>query len=134
MVTKLRERGAAAVEFALILPVLLLIVGGVIDFGWAYYNQIVLSNAARDGVRLVSLNAGSSPTPTFTQATIQARIQDAANPIQVTSAATAWTCGATNSTRTVTVDRQVAFDWLVLGFVPGLPVPAVQGRATMTCP
>jgi Flp pilus assembly protein TadG len=50
-----RDRGAAAVEFALLLPVLLLLVFGIIDFGRALNAQITLSEAAREGARLTAL-------------------------------------------------------------------------------
>ena len=45
------EKGQAMVEFALILPLLLTLLCGIIDFGWMYYNQITLNNAAREGAR-----------------------------------------------------------------------------------
>src|ERR1700747_2671037 len=44
-----RDRGAAAVEFALVFPLLLLIVFGIIDFGRALNAQITLTQAAREG-------------------------------------------------------------------------------------
>lgn len=47
----LKEQGQSMVEFALILPVLLVILCGIVDFGWIYYNQITLNNAAREGAR-----------------------------------------------------------------------------------
>ena len=50
-VRKRRESGQSLVEFALVLPLLLLILCGKIDFGWIYYNRITLSNAAREGAR-----------------------------------------------------------------------------------
>lgn len=57
--TRKRERGAAAVEFALLLPILLLIVFGIIDFGRMLNAQITLTEAAREGARAESL--GSDP-------------------------------------------------------------------------
>lgn len=45
------EKGQALVEFALVLPILLMLLCGIIDFGWLYYNQITLNNAAREGAR-----------------------------------------------------------------------------------
>jgi len=49
------DRGATAVEFALLLPLLLLLVFGIIDFGRAINAQITLTQAAREGARLAAL-------------------------------------------------------------------------------
>ena len=49
------ERGAVAVEFAILLPLLLMLVMGTIEFGRAYNAQITLTNAARDGVRVMAI-------------------------------------------------------------------------------
>jgi Flp pilus assembly protein TadG len=43
--------GASAVEFAIVLPCLLLIVFGVIEFGLLVYNKQILTNACREGAR-----------------------------------------------------------------------------------
>jgi len=45
------QHGAAFVEFALVLPILLILVGGIVEFGFLYYNKQVLTNASREGVR-----------------------------------------------------------------------------------
>jgi Flp pilus assembly protein TadG len=50
-----RDRGAAAVEFALIVPLLLLLVVGIIEFGRTYNTQITLSQAARESVRVMAI-------------------------------------------------------------------------------
>jgi Flp pilus assembly protein TadG len=52
---RLRERGAAAVEFALVLPILMLIIFGIVDFGRMLNAQITLTEAAREGARATSL-------------------------------------------------------------------------------
>jgi Flp pilus assembly protein TadG len=49
------ERGAAAVEFAILLPVLLMLVLGTIEFSRAYNAQITLTNAGREGVRVMAI-------------------------------------------------------------------------------
>lgn len=49
------ERGAVAVEFAILLPLLLMLIFGTIEFGRAYNAQITLTNAARDGVRVMAI-------------------------------------------------------------------------------
>jgi Flp pilus assembly protein TadG len=63
-----RDRGAAAVEFALVLPLLLLIVFGIIDFGRALNAQITLTEAAREGVRLAALGDSSAEVSARAQA------------------------------------------------------------------
>jgi Flp pilus assembly protein TadG len=45
------ESGTAAVEFALVLPLLLLVLFGTIEFGILMYDQSVITNAAREGAR-----------------------------------------------------------------------------------
>lgn len=50
------EEGAAAVEFALILPVLLLILIGIIEFSLAFNAQLSLNQAAREGARNMAIH------------------------------------------------------------------------------
>jgi Flp pilus assembly protein TadG len=45
------QKGVAAVEFAIVLPFLVLLVFGTIDFGVMFYNKQVLTNASREGAR-----------------------------------------------------------------------------------
>ena len=55
------DRGAVAVEFALVLPLLLVLTLGVIAFGNAFHVQTVLDNAARDAVRIYTLTPDAAP-------------------------------------------------------------------------
>lgn len=48
---KNRERGQGLVEFALVLPIFLILVLGIVDFGWALKSYITITNAAREGAR-----------------------------------------------------------------------------------
>ena len=50
-----RERGAAAVEFALVMPILLTLALGIVEFGRAYNVQTTLAAAAREGARTMAL-------------------------------------------------------------------------------
>ena len=59
-----RERGAAVVEFALVLPLLLMLVLGAIDWGWYFYAREVVTNAAREGARTGSVSAVGSDDAT----------------------------------------------------------------------
>jgi Flp pilus assembly protein TadG len=49
------ERGQGVVEFALLVPILLLVVFGALDFGRAFYGYTVVVNAAREGAICASL-------------------------------------------------------------------------------
>jgi Flp pilus assembly protein TadG len=55
-VRRVVERGQALTEFALILPVLLLLLFGLLDFGRAIYAYNALANAAREGGRTAIIN------------------------------------------------------------------------------
>ena len=48
------ERGAELIEFALVLPLIILLCLGTIEFGRAYYTYNILSKAVRDGSRFLS--------------------------------------------------------------------------------
>ncbi len=76
------ERGASAVEFALVLPLLVLLVLGIVEFGRGFQVSGTLSAAAREGVRVMALqnnpaaaraavrSAASSLDPAITNAQI----------------------------------------------------------------
>jgi Flp pilus assembly pilin Flp len=63
-----RESGASAVEFALVLPLLLLVIAGVVDFGRALFTQVTLTNAAREGAR-AAIFTPSTPGPSLRAST-----------------------------------------------------------------
>ncbi|BAS16280.1 hypothetical protein AHiyo8_45830 [Arthrobacter sp. Hiyo8] len=50
------ERGAVAVEFAILAPLLIMLLLGIMEFGRAYNVQVSLSNAAREGVRVMAIS------------------------------------------------------------------------------
>jgi len=56
------DRAAALVEFAIVLPILLLIVFGIVDFGRALYTANNLTSAVREGARLASTQISPDPT------------------------------------------------------------------------
>jgi Flp pilus assembly protein TadG len=51
MCTENREKGASAVEFALVLPVLMAILFGIIEFSFILYDKAIVTNASREGAR-----------------------------------------------------------------------------------
>jgi len=66
------ERGAALVEMALVLGLLLLLVMGIVDLGRAYNNYMIITNASREGARYGSRYPNDGPgiiSATRTEAT-----------------------------------------------------------------
>ncbi|MBM3710507.1 MAG: pilus assembly protein, partial [Actinobacteria bacterium] len=49
------QTGASAVELAFILPILVMVIFGIFQFGIAYNNWIALTHAAREGARLAAV-------------------------------------------------------------------------------
>lgn len=62
------ERGAAAVEFALVLPVLVLVLLGIVEFGRAYNAQITVTSAAREGARVMAIQNNVTSAQTSVKA------------------------------------------------------------------
>lgn len=56
-----RARGAAVVEMAIVAPLLLAIVFGIIEFGWIFMVRQTLTTASREGARVATLQ-GSTET------------------------------------------------------------------------
>lgn len=55
------RRGQSLVEMAMVLPLLTFLTFGLLDFGRAYYFQVSVTNAAREGARSAILNVYTGP-------------------------------------------------------------------------
>lgn len=62
-----KDDGAELIEMAIVLPLLLLLIMGMVDFGFLFQRYIVLTNAAVEGARVASL-------PGYTNADVTARV------------------------------------------------------------
>jgi Flp pilus assembly protein TadG len=69
------EGGAALVEFAIILPLLLMIVFGIVDFARAFYTQNNLTSAVREGARWASVQ----PENNLSVASVQTVVKNFVN-------------------------------------------------------
>lgn len=65
------EKGQNLVEFAMVLPIFLILVFAIVDFGMGFHAWITVSNAAREGARIGAVGAD--------EATIEARVVDTAS-------------------------------------------------------
>lgn len=123
------ERGAAAVEFAIVLPLLFLLVFGIMDFGRAFFIKNNLVAAMREGARLAATQefAANSTTPPDNLAA-----QKVVNYIQGTIGGTAIAPSAVsvvknNATGMITVKLTNGY-----AYVPITPFAAQFGLANIT--
>jgi Flp pilus assembly protein TadG len=99
------ERGAAAVEFAMVVPLLLVLVLGIAEFGHAFQVQGTLSAAAREGARVMALQND--------RAAARTAVRDAAPTLDpaISDAQIAITPGACPATGTGTTNVRVTVDY-----------------------
>jgi Flp pilus assembly protein TadG len=62
--SKASERGAVAVEFAIVAPLLVMLLLGIMEFSRVYNAQASLSAAAREGVRVMAISGLQAPART----------------------------------------------------------------------
>ena len=119
-----RERGAAAVEFALLLPVLVLLIGGIVVYGRFFFTQLQLTNAAREGARagivggdvVVRANTAGGATPGWQTPTYTGNC-------------------TTSPNGNIVVTTSASFSFFFVNFLPGVPADTtVTASATMGCP
>jgi Flp pilus assembly protein TadG len=121
-----RERGAAAVELALVLPLLLLLVFGIIELGRSYNVRVQLTGAAREGARVLALGG----TPGEAQAAVVAAAPGLA-PALAGGNITTITCPAGGAAG----NARVAISYALPGLTPLVPSGAIDlsAAAVMRC-
>ena len=128
--TSIPRRGVAALEFAICLPVLVLLMLGCLDFGRFAYALIAITNAAEEGATYWSLN------PTESQATVEQfavdEVQAALNPDLTVAEVTATKDDPEVGDR---VDRritvQVSYVFNAIVPWPGLPTTVTLNRTVV---
>ena len=121
-----QERGAAAVEFAVVMILLMILVFGLIEFGIAFSKLNVYTGAAREGARYAAVHC--SPDSPCDNSKIAARVEEAAvgYPIEPGSPTADTVCDSD------TIGDPVTVSWtqnitVNIPFVPGLN-PATFSR------
>lgn len=93
------ESGQSMVELAICLPLLLLLVFGIIDFGWLFYNKMGVENASREGARYAIVNS--------TSGTLTSAVTTLAKDLCMGGDDTTVTVSISGKNATVTVIKQV---------------------------
>jgi Flp pilus assembly protein TadG len=126
-----RDRGAAAVEFAIVVPALIVLIFGSIEFGLAVNARTQVSNAAREGVRVASLGGSVADI----QASALNSIGNVSGTKTVTVTCTTpggatCTIGASNSGNTATVVVVLNYTGIT-GMFPSLTNTTITGTSYM---
>lgn len=108
------QKGQTMVEFALVMPVLFLVLFGIIQFGALYNDYITVTDAARIGARKAAVSRQTAdPVGLATTATKNAASDlDDLTKLGVSVTATAWVPGAD-----VTVQTSYPYSINILGMV-----------------
>ncbi len=116
------ESGTAMVEFALVIPFLILILCGILDLGNLYFQKDLVNEAARQGARLAAVNDETS-------AAINTAIQQSYGNDLTAVANPATPISGSNVTVTVTTNVTIMTP-VINAFFPENPYP-VSGTCTM---
>jgi Flp pilus assembly protein TadG len=121
------ERGAVAVEFALLMPILLALVAGMIDAGFAINRYTMLNNAAREGIRAASLGQTNAEVANVVNTFLGDNGVSATSitltcqrPNSTTACAGGWAGRATGGTAILTITY--SHPWIT-------PVPGLMGSS-----
>lgn len=136
MKSKYGERGAVAVEMAILLPLLLLILVGIIEYGRVLNVQISLTHAAREGARHAAIHFNDAD---FDDADVEDAALAAAPSLADLAVGVDHNAGACPGSRDVTVTTTIELGSLS-GFLessafgtPGLFPIDLEGIGVMRC-
>jgi hypothetical protein len=126
------ERGALAVEAAVILPVLILLILGGMDLGHRYYIQYVTSNASREGARFAAKYRFPSSDPTSGEISDYVKLSSGLNynSFGLDSLTVSGSYAGAFPNKIVTVTVQAVKNWWILGSLPGITNPTTVTATT----
>lgn len=99
-----KEGGQSLVEFALVLPIFLLVLFAIVDFGMAFHAWITVTNSAREGARLGAVRASEDD--------IKLRVLDTTGMLDQTKLLVSVTNAEGNPGESVVVDVSYAYSLL----------------------
>ncbi|CAN7147596.1 TadE/TadG family type IV pilus assembly protein [Knoellia sp. LjRoot47] len=126
------------IEFALITPLLLLCIFGMIDLGRMFLVQAMVTNGAREGARMVALRQSAGDVTARANASMPGLDALSTGSHAVTPVAICPAVPTPTQAGTVTVSV-TGFKWLALGAVSGLfpgggiPAPNPSATSSMRC-
>jgi Flp pilus assembly protein TadG len=116
-----KEKGQAMMEFALLLPVLLILLLGIIEFGRAAYYAIEVADAARAGAQYGSQSLADAANPGNIAAAAQNNAQDMGGALTVNAPQTACEAALAGCYPLVYLTVTTTYNFTPLFNYPGLP-------------
>ncbi len=132
------ERGASAVEFALVVIPLLMVIAGIVNFGLVFAQQLALDNSVRAGARAGVVDTGNNPVTVATaqwNSTAIAKTQTSAFAVTYPSGVGA-SCAGSTFGQSMVVRATVASKFLIPWPLPGSLVPktvTLSSQAEFQC-
>jgi Flp pilus assembly protein TadG len=125
------QEGAAAVEFAIILPILLVLTLGALDVGHMYYMDHLITNASREGGRYAAKYNGSVAAPTSAAVSTYVKTTLNYNAFNLPSLTVTAAYAGTFPTQIVTVTVTAQKQWWVLGILAGFANKTLTAKTAM---
>jgi len=122
------EGGQSLVEFALVVPIFLLVLFAIVDFGMAFHAWITVTNSAREGARLGSVRATSGE--------IEQRVRDTTDTLDQADLSVAVTNAEGQPGESVVVDVSYSYSLMtpladLLNLVSGGTIPSTLTLSSM---
>ena len=106
------ERGQSMTEFAIVLPILVVLLFGIVQFGILFNNYVTLTDAARAGARAAAVSRQASDPIGTTDAAVRASASDLNQTSLGVNVSSAWT-----PTAPVTVTATYPYSVSLLGWI-----------------
>jgi Flp pilus assembly protein TadG len=99
-----REKGQSLAEFALVVPIFLLLIFAIVDFGMGFHAYITVTNSAREGARVGAVGSDA--------ATIETRVRDTADSLNQANLTVTVTNAQGTPGESVVVDTSYQYSFL----------------------
>lgn len=97
------SKGQSLVEFALVLPILMMLILGMVEFGWILNGKITITSAAREGARAAVIFKSAAEAATAVESAVNRSVESSS----LTSVTTVTSFNTTTTTAIVNVNAEI---------------------------
>lgn len=130
-----KERGAALIEFVLVIPLLLLLIFGIIEFSVLFYDKAVITNASREAAREFAIYRQTSADKAYLEGVVTQYVQNRMISLAGASVPSLNTVPIDPTTKDsniqyVTAEVTYIYDWFLLPSLMNDLLPDIDLTAT----